>query len=124
MDTHECLLDLLFVGAEVRAYTAGRGQMQADHMLEVLAGVAASEQREFAALARAVLARRASLSSVILILLSWDEQRRNLAAALRATGAEVRALLVCAERDTPRERPPGVLLLVAGKIEQGLAQLR
>src|SRR6185295_10036609 len=94
IDTHECLLDLLFVadrpaGANapagesgIRAYTAGRGQMQSQHMLEVLAAVAASEPAAFAELARAVAGRRDSVSSVILILLAWDEERRKLAAAL------------------------------------------
>ncbi|MBI1943079.1 MAG: DUF58 domain-containing protein [Betaproteobacteria bacterium] len=124
IDTHECLLDLMFVGGEVRAYTAGRGQMQAEHMLEVLAAVGPSAPGEFAALAHAVVARRASLSSVILILLAWDQPRSRLAAAMRAAGAEVRALLVCAERDAPRELPPGVVLLNPGKVEQGLAGLR
>lgn len=131
IDTHECLLDLLFVGGtaeagrpKVGAYTAGRGQLQAQHMLEVLAAVGPSEVGAFSELSRAVAARRDSLSSVILILLSWDEERRKLAAALRAAGAQVRALLVCAERDAPRERPPGVLLLAPGRIEQGLAALR
>ena len=37
IDTRECLLDLLFVGGEVRTYTGGRGQMKLEHMLEVLA---------------------------------------------------------------------------------------
>ena len=124
IDTHECLLDLLFVGGEVRAYTAGRGQMQSEHMLEVLAAVGPSLPAEFGALARAVLGRRASLSSVILILLSWDEERARLLAALRASGAEVRALLVCDERDSPRERPPGVVVLHPGSIEKGLTGLR
>jgi len=90
----------------------------------VLAAAGPSDVTAFPDLARAVVARRESLSSVILILLSWDEERRKLAAALRAAGAEVRALLVCAEQDVPREQPPGVLHLVPGKIEQGLAALR
>jgi uncharacterized protein (DUF58 family) len=124
IDTHECLLDLLFVDSGVRAYTAGRGQLQSQHMLEVLAAVGPSEDAAFSELSRAVAARRESVSSAILILQSWDEERRKLAAALRAAGAEVRVLLVCAERDAPRERPPGVLLLVPGRIEQGLAALR
>jgi uncharacterized protein (DUF58 family) len=124
IDTHECLLDLLFVGGEVRAYTAGRGQMQSEHMLEVLAAVGPSEVAAFSGLARAVLERRGSLSSIILILLSWDEARARLLASLRASGADVRALLVCTERDTPRERPPGVVLLHPGSIEKGLTSLR
>ena len=131
IDTHDCLLDLLFVGAAaarepflIRAYTAGRGQMNAEHMLEVLAAVGTSSPGEFEALARAVLARRASLSSVIVIFVSWDEHRARFVAALRAEGFEVRALLVCAERDAPRELPPGLVRLIPGKMEQGLASLR
>ena len=135
IDTHECLLDLLFVddGAgtaqhDVKAYTAGRGQMQSAHMLEVLAAVAPSDSTAFPSLARAVAARRDSLSSVILILLGWDEERRKLAAALRATGAQVRALLVCAKDERPNafsEPPPAwVTALHPGEIEHGLAALR
>lgn len=124
LDTHECLLDLLFVGDEVRAYTAGRGQMQSEHMLEVLAGVGASDPRGFGALARAVLARRASLSSVIAILVAWDDTRRDFVATLRACGAEVRALLVCPADAVPADLPTGVTVLHPEEIEQGLLQLR
>lgn len=131
IDTQECLLDLLFVGgedpdrgSEVRAYTAGRGQMQATHMLEALAAVAPSGADAFPALARAVLARRASLSSVILILLGWDEERRRLADSLRAGGASVRALLVGAPGAGPADAPPWLVRLHPGSIEAGLAAIR
>jgi uncharacterized protein (DUF58 family) len=128
IDTHECLLDLLFVEDGVRAYTAGRGQLQSEHMLEVLAAVSPSEPAAFAGLAKSVAGRRDSLSSVILILLSWDDERRKLAAALRASGAEVRALLVRPKDAgaSPGEEPvPGwVSVLHPGEIEKGLAGLR
>jgi len=32
IDTQECLLDLLFVGAAVHTYTGGRGQLRAEHL--------------------------------------------------------------------------------------------
>jgi uncharacterized protein (DUF58 family) len=135
IDTHECLLDLLFVspgaGAlqhDVRAYTAGRGQLQSQHMLEVLAAVAPSEASAFSDLSRTVTGRGESLTSVILILLGWDEERRKLAAALRGAGADVRTLLVCPQEELPhgfsQGLPGGVLHLLPGKIEQGLAGLR
>lgn len=120
IDTRECLLDLLFVGGEVRTYTAGRGQMRVDHMLEVLAGVAPSRPGEFAALARAVLAQRAALSSCILVLLGWDEARRALYEALVRTGMEVRALVVSDEKIHSAQ----AIVLHPGEIEAGLARLK
>jgi len=120
IDTRECLLDLLFVGGEVRTYTAGRGQMPLEHMLEVLAGVGPSAPTDFANLSRAVLAQRAGLTSCIVVLLDWDEARQNFVEALRRTGVELRVLLV-SEKAEP---PPGVTLLHPASIGAGLAALR
>jgi len=122
IDTQECLLDLLFVGGEVKEYTAGRGLSQAEQMLEVLAGVGPSAPERFEELARAVLARRHTVSSVIAVLLGWDEPRRRFIAEARASGLEVRALLV-ANSAKPHDAP-GVLVLRPGSIEQGLAALQ
>jgi uncharacterized protein (DUF58 family) len=124
IDTQECLLDLLFVADEVHQYTAGRGQLQSDHMLEILAGVAPGPRTSFDALARAVLAQRARLSSGILVFVDWDGARAGLLRALAASGMEVRALLVCAEDAVPRDLPHNVLALHPGRIEQGLTRLR
>jgi uncharacterized protein (DUF58 family) len=124
MDTQECLLDLLFVGGEVKTYTTGRGQSPAEHMLEVLAGVMPSPPGEFEALARAVLLRRATLSSVIAVLLAWDEPRRRFVAEARGSGLDVRALLVCAPGEAPRPMDAGLHVLHPGAIERGLAGLQ
>lgn len=124
IDTQECLLDLLFVGGEVRAYTSGRGRMQSEHMLEVLAAIGPSDPARFPALAQAVVARRASLSSVIVILAAWDEPRRAFIDGLRAAGGEVRAMLVCRAEDEPTGLPAGIAVLHPGEIERGLAGLK
>ena len=127
VDTSESLLDLLFVGESVHGYTAGRGQLHTAQMLEVLAGVRASRPAAFRQLAGAVLGRRGELSSVIVVLLAWDEQRRALVRALAASGTEVRTLLVCGERDIPagaHADAPALLVLHPGKIEAGLAAMR
>jgi uncharacterized protein (DUF58 family) len=124
IDTRECLLDLLFVGGEVRTFTAGRGQMKLEHMLEVLAGVSASTPGEFAELARSVLAQRAGMTSCIVVLLAWDEERKAFVQALRARGLELRVLLVSERAQVPQPAPPGVTLLHPGEIGMGLAALR
>jgi len=124
IDTLECLLDLLFVGDRVHSYTAGRGQLRADRMLEILAGVRASSPAEFDALARAVLGQAGRLSSCIVILAGWDERRRRCVESLMGLGLEVRALLVCLPEERPAEPPAWLLALHPGEIEAGLARLK
>ena len=121
IDTQECMLDLMFVGRETYCFTAGRGNLQAQQLLEVLAAVSPHAGGEFNALAASVLAGRAALSSAILVLLAWDEARRDLVKRLHATGLEVLALVVSDAPEGIIERAPWLTVLQPGKIQQGLA---
>ena len=121
LDTQESLLDLMFVGAKSYCYTAGRGQMQPESLVEILAGVRACADCAFRRLHDALLARRGSLSGCVLILLAWDEARQALVRALQQSGLPLKVLLV-SERNL--EAAPGWLcVLVPGKIQEGLARL-
>ncbi|HEU4367563.1 MAG TPA: DUF58 domain-containing protein [Methylomirabilota bacterium] len=122
--TQDSLLDLLFVGPDAYSITAGRSVGHVDHLLEMLAAVRPCRDRPFAALARLVLERQASLSGAICILLAWDEARRQLVDRLRALGTPTLVLLV-----TPpgggASLPPavGVHRLEVGRVGEGLARL-
>ena len=124
IDTLECLLDLLFVGDRVHSYTAGRGQLQADRMLEILAGVRASAPAGFDTLARAVLGQAGRLSSCIVVLGQWDEPRRRFVESLFGIGLQLRALLVCLPEERPVGAPAWLVTLHPGAIEAGLAGLK
>jgi uncharacterized protein (DUF58 family) len=121
LDTQESLLDLLFVGAQSWCYTAGRGQLQPGQLVEILAGVQPCTDKPFRSLIENVMARRATISGCILILLDWDEERRQFARSLRASGIPVLTLVVSA-RD-PGELPAGTHRLVPGRVQEGLAAL-
>jgi len=112
----------MFVGRETYCYTAGRGQMHAQQLLEVLAAVLPHEGG-FRTLADSVLAARAALSSAIMVLLAWDEPRRELVSRLRATGLEVLVLLVSDAPVDAGGHAPWLKVLRPGKIQQGLAAL-
>ena len=68
-----------------------------------------------------MLAGRAALSSAILVLLAWDEARRDLVTRLQATGLQVLALVVSDAPEQVAERAPWLTVLQPGKIQQGLA---
>jgi uncharacterized protein (DUF58 family) len=121
VNTQECLLDLMFVGAESYIYTAGRGQMSAGSLLEILSGVQLCAAKPFRNLQDAVTARRDLLTGSICILLAWDDARREFIRMLRTLGVPVLALVVTTE--TVEERAPWLRVIAPGKVQEGLAAL-
>ena len=121
IDTRECLLDLMFIGPEAYTYTAGRGQMQAGNLLEILAGIQPCRDKPFSVLGNAVVARRGALTGCICVLLGWDEERASFLRQLQSHGIAFRAIAVTRE---PVADPPAWLLTVEpGKVQEGLARL-
>jgi uncharacterized protein (DUF58 family) len=121
IDTRECLLDLMFVGAQAHIHTAGRGQMQMSNLLEVLAGVQPCRDQPFSTLAKAVLAQRQSLTGCICVLLGWDEERAELVRRLRSHGIAARVIAV--SRAPVADQPEWLLVVTPGRVQEGLARL-
>ena len=131
IQTQESLLDLLFIGAQSYCFTAGRGVAHGEQLLEILASVRPSHQTGFTQLERLVLNHISQVSGCIFVLLSWDEQRRELVRKVQRQGVPLLVLVVVEsgqrqsmEKTWPKERPEKFFVLECGRIEQGLAQLR
>lgn len=122
VDTRECLLDLVFVGRRTHAFTAGRGMLRVERLLEALAGARAEPLGRFEDLSAAVLARPGALTSVILVLAGWDEPRRALAERLRGLGVAVLALVVVEDAERVSDAAPWLRVLRAGRIQEDLAR--
>jgi uncharacterized protein (DUF58 family) len=121
IDTRECLLDLMFIGAEAHTYTAGRGQMQAASLLEILAGVKPCRDKPFSTLGEAVLTRRGALTGCICVVLGWDEERARFFRQLQAHGLAFRAIAVCSA--PVADPPPWLLVVEPGKVQEALVRL-
>ena len=121
IDTRECLLDLMFIGAEAYTYTAGRGQMQAASLLEILAGVKPCSDKPFSTLGEAVLTRRGALTGCICVVLGWDEERARFFRQLQAHGLAFRAIAVCSA--PVADPPPWLLAVEPGKVQEALVRL-
>jgi uncharacterized protein (DUF58 family) len=121
VNTQECLLDLMFVGAEPYCYTAGRGQLSTGSLMEVLAGVQLCAAKPFQTLQEAVTARHSMLTGSICVLLAWDQARREFIRQLRMLGVPVLVLLVTGE--AVAERPSWLRVIEPGKVQLGLAAL-
>jgi uncharacterized protein (DUF58 family) len=130
VNTQESLLDLLFVGPQTVCFTTGRGLGQAEQGLEVLASVQACRERPFSSLHHLVLRHARAVCGCILVLLDWDEPRRELVRHLRALGRPLLILVVAetrraesVRRSVAPEDVADVQVLEVGKIPEGLQQL-
>jgi len=95
----DSLLDLLFIEQQAHCFTAGRGLSETVGMLEVLAGVQPIARGTIELLTQHVLQGASALSSVVCVLLAWDQPRKNFVESLHAVGLPVSVFVV-------QERPP------------------
>ena len=122
IDTQECLLDLMFVGDHAVCFTSGRGMLETQRLLELLAAAQPVGDRPFGELAAAVLGRQTELSSVVLILSRWDDDRDALCKGLTALAVPLKAILVVVPGEQGVELPAYVTAVEAGRVESDLAR--
>lgn len=121
LTTQDTLLDLMFVGTEAYRFTGGRGLGHVEKMLEILACVEASPDKDIDSLAPLLLQHGHELSGCIFVLLGWDKPRQNLLNRLQQRGLPLLALIIS---DKPLQQLPAYChLLRMGQIEEDLLGL-
>jgi uncharacterized protein (DUF58 family) len=129
LNTQESLLDLLFVGTDAYAVTAGHGVAQVDHMLEILAGVQPCTKHVFEELEQLVLRQILLVSGCVCIFLQWDEKRKELVEHMSSMAVPLLVFVIKKpgeadpQEDIPTQRQVKFHVLEAGKIAEGLACL-
>jgi len=131
LHTQESLLDLMFVGARAYCFSSGRGLAHTDKMMEILACVAACNDKSFSILSPMVVRHAPLLSGCICILLNWDEERKTVVRHLKAMGVPVMVMVIIDKASHWPVEDPGPMkddpknfhVLEAGRIQEGLAGL-
>jgi uncharacterized protein (DUF58 family) len=125
LDSHESLLDLLFVGTKAYVHTSGRGVSQPERLLEILSAVDMTSDGQFSDLHVLLTSRIRDVTACIVILLSWDEERRACIQRLRESGVSLMILLVGRPDPGLEEQvvKEGVHFLSLNQVGEGLASL-
>ncbi len=126
--SEEDLFDLLLVGAEAFAFSAGRGTGSTSRMLEILAGVEPCRDKDFSLLTGLVTERMPLICGAIVVLIALDESRISLLRALTAAGVELRVFLVTNDPESAREKTvevgfPTIHVVSVGKVAEALRRL-
>ncbi len=95
------IIDLFAAGPQVYRFQGGRSLGFLENILDILACLQSHDGEPFKEFSADVIEEVSRISSAVLILLTWNDVRRDLLDQLRAAGVAVKAVLV-----TATERPP------------------
>ncbi len=116
----EALVDLLVVGDSVHALTIGRHVAFEERAMELLACAKSGPALQADSVAARLRPHLKSVSSLIAVLLAWDDPRARLVAQIQAGGIDCRSFVVDAPRAPDRSRGDGARLHLATEaIEKG-----
>lgn len=111
----EYVVDIFAAGNQVHHLQTGRHLACFDSILDILAELDANPKPQLNDLPDMVLEEIAGIGSVLLVLLSWDDERAQLVFRLREAGAELKIVLI----DAIGEVPDFVQLINSAEINSG-----
>lgn len=113
------LVDLFAAGPKLLHLTAGRGLAYKEQILDELALVGPTDDEPLSQVAPKLAEDLEKLTTVICLLLDWDEPRRAFVDELRAQGVGVRIALFTDSETVPPFHDPDLRVLTPSMIAAG-----
>lgn len=115
----EYVVDLFAAGPHIFRFQSGRSLAHFSNILDVLACLEPHREEPFAELAPEIFQEIANINSAILILMRWDQTRRNLLQQLLAAGTQVKTILVSEPGARTESIPDTITLLDTNDVRNG-----
>lgn len=90
----EYIVDILAAGPDIYEVSAGRSLAYLENILDVLACLDPCPQPPFQTVGPALFDKLAQITTVVAVLLDWDNQREEFLQRVKALGTAVRVMLV------------------------------
>jgi uncharacterized protein (DUF58 family) len=90
----EYVVDILAAGPDIYEVSAGRSLAYLENILDVLACLAPCHEAPFERIGPHLFDKLAQLTTVVAVLLDWDEPREEFLARVKSLGTEVQAIIV------------------------------
>jgi uncharacterized protein (DUF58 family) len=119
LSRQDYIIDLFAAGPQVYRFQGGRSLGFLENILDILACLNPHRGEPFLEFSADVIEEVSRISSAVLILLTWNDVRRDLVERLRAAGVDVKAVLVSAAAVPPPGLPGEVATLRVKDILEG-----
>jgi uncharacterized protein (DUF58 family) len=90
----EYIVDIFAAGPDIYEVSAGRSLAYLENILDVLACLEPCHKPPFEVVGPALFEKLAQITSVVAILQDWDSTRQDFLRRVKASGAEVRVIIV------------------------------
>jgi hypothetical protein len=91
-------VELFAAGPQLYRFESGRSLAHLDNILEILSCIDACREDPIDEIASAFHQKLGQTSSVVALLLNWDQKRRAMLDAVRSMGVEVKPVLISDNR--------------------------
>lgn len=119
----EYVVDLFAAGPHLYHLMAGRGLAYLEQILDILACVDESPSEPFEIIAPELMNNLSRISTVICVLLDWNETRRKFVRMLREQGVGLKVLVVNDGRCALDPHADGVRVITTKELREGLGEL-
>lgn len=117
------LVDLFAAGPNLYHLMAGRSLAYREQILDLLACVEPSPEEPLSQIAPKLMEELNRLTTVICIVLEWDEPRRRFVEELRAQGVGVKVIWVAESEEASAPDPTVRVLVPSAFLGEGVTQL-
>lgn len=97
INTQQSMIDLMFMNDEAYTFSIGRGAEKSDKILEVLASVNFSTEKNFEKLQKLITQHQNDLSACILIFTGWCSQRRDTVSRLHHAHLDLVVIVISSD---------------------------
>ena len=99
LERQEYIIDIIAAGPEIFYLQAGRSLAYLDQILDILACLDVCRYKPYNKVEPNLMDELSKISTVIVLLLGWDDERRNFLFHLREMGVDMRVFMVTNDRE-------------------------
>ncbi len=88
------VVDIFAAGPEIYHFQGGRSLAHLDDILDILAGISSTSGKPLTTLEPSVMEEITGIGTAVLILLKWDDERRNFINRLNENGVSTKIIMI------------------------------